>query len=398
MILLRWLFERKMATPSVTMDGVPVRSAGVSVTPGTVNGHSTVWACINLISSSLSTMPLRVYRMVDGIMVEDARHPLNRVLASPNFDQTPVDFWDGVIRSLELRGSGLAEIERSGANGRPAVLKPIPFDRCRITRERDGRIGYRWSDEFGKTRQLFDNEVLHIRGPGGDPLGGMSTISHARRIFGIALAADRAAAGTFENGMRPSGVLKNTEFLNDEQRKLVDEHILPQLTGPDNAGRPLKLEGGFDFVPISLSPLDAQLLESRKWSVQEIARWFGVPPEFVGESSGASGVRSSFAEMTLNLMKFTLRPRFVRIEQSLEKHLLSAADKASGVKIRFDFDDLLRVDSKARAEVLQILVRSGVMAINEARRLLNLPPVDGGDQPRVQSQNILLTEATDGNA
>ena len=133
MSFLKRLFERKSATPSVTLDGVLTRTTGFPVTPGAVAGHSAVWSCINLISSSVSTMPLKIYRHQNGIMVEDANHPLNMLLGSPNFDQSPVDFWDCAIRSLEMRGSGLADIDRND-QGKPIALTPINFDRPPILR------------------------------------------------------------------------------------------------------------------------------------------------------------------------------------------------------------------------------------------------------------------------
>ena len=176
----------------------------------------------------------------------------------------------------------------------------------------------------------------------------------------------------------------------DEAQKRIDE----KYVGAINAGRPLLLNAGMKFQAISINPEDAQMLESRAFSVEEICRFFGVPPHMVGHTEKTTSWGTGLEQQTLGFQKFTLRRRLKRIEQALEKQLLTARDRSEGIAIEFNLEGLLRADSAARSKFYGDMSRIGAMTINEIRALENLPPVQGGDVPRMQAQNIPITEAT----
>ena len=367
--------------------------AGESITDQNVLAIPAVWACVNLLAGTIASLPLMVYRTNSrGERTLARDHPLFRILHdSPNYDQTATDFWEFSSASIELWGNSYAAIERNGG-GRIAALTPLRPDSVSVRRLEDGNLEYRWTKE-GENHVGSDRAVLHIRGFGGDPLGGMSTLHFGRHAFGLARAIDRAAAGTFSNGMIAQTALTFERWLTDEQRNLAETKLSEKYIGAKNSGRPIILEGGTKIDVLSIKPEDAQMLESRGFSVEEVCRFFGVPPFMVGHTQKVTSFGSGLEQQVLGFQKFTLRRRLKRIEQALEKQLLTPDERARGLTIEFNLEGLLRGDSAARSAFYQSALANGWMTINEVREKENLPRVEGGDVPRMQMQNVPITEA-----
>lgn len=367
-------------------------SAGVCVNDRAAMGLSAFFGCARLISSTIGAMPFPVYRRrPDGVAVSAPDAPLYTVLHdSPNADQTPVDYWEFATLSLLLRGNHYARKLKIG--DRLVGLDPIRPDIVSVRRREDGRLGYRWVWQ-GQHFDLTEDDVFHVRGFGGGPLGGLSVISHARESLGIAIAADRAAGSMFANGARPTGVLTSDQWLDPDQRQIARNDLADQFCGADNSGRPFVLEGGMKWEAISMKADDAQLLESRGWSVEEICRWFGVPPFMIGHNEKTTSWGTGIEQMLLGFQKFTLNPYLRRIEQAVRKQLITPAERAQGLFAEFNIEGLLRGDSQGRASFYETMTRIGVMTRNDCRRKENLPPVEGGDEITVQSQYISLEEA-----
>lgn len=357
-----------------------------------VMGLSAAWACVNLLAGTIASLPLVVYRTDAAGARSVARdHPLYRLLHdSPNDDQTALDFWEQACIALEFAGNAYAEKDFVGS--KLVALTPIRPDIVTVSRRGDGELIYRWS-ENGRSRVETSETVLHIRGFGGNPLGGLSTLSHARKTFALAAAINRAALRTFINGLRPSGVLTFDKFLTKEQRADTHEMLVEKFMGAMNAGRPMVLEGGTKWEQLTIDPEDAQMLESRAFSIEEICRFFGVPPFMVGHTEKTTSWGTGLEQQILGFQKFTLRRRLKRIEQALMKQLLTAQDRAAGITIEFNLEGLLRGDSAARSAFYTALLNAGVMTINEVRALENLPPVPGGEIPRMQMQNVPIAQA-----
>ncbi len=368
-------------------------SSGETVNTASVLGLAAAWACVNLLAGTIASLPLMVYRTRNGARTVASDHPLYRILHdSPNADQTALDFWEFVCASLELHGNAYAEVVRA-RNGRIIALGvPITPELVTVRRLDTGALEYEWVDQ-GRRIIAGQDRVLHIRGFGGNPLGGLSTLSAGRQSFGLAQAIERASGDTFRNGVRPSGLLKTADTLTIDQRKQAEELLQEKFSGAINAGRPMLLDRGMDWVQLSISPEDAQMLQSRAFSVEEVCRFFGVPPFMVGHTEKTTSWGTGLEQQTLGFQKFTLRRRLKRIEQALEKQLLSVADRLAGITIEFNLEGLLRADSAARASFYQLMLTNGVMTINEVRSLENLPPVEGGDEPRMQMQNVPITQA-----
>jgi HK97 family phage portal protein len=357
-------------------------------------GLSATWACVGLIAGTGASLPCMVYRTVNGVRELARNHPLYYVLHdSPNFDQTALDFWEFMLASIELQGNAYATIERRG-DGSVYSLTPVRPDLVTVRRKSNGMLEYTWTDSGEKqTRDVAD--VLHIRGPMGNALGGVSVLSACRGVFSGAMSAESAARTTFANGMRPSGVLSTdpTITLTKPQREEFNDYLQENFQGSMNAGRPMLLDRGMKWQQLNITPEDAQMLESRKFSGEEICRIFGVPPAMVGYGDKASNWGTGKEVDVLGFQKFTLRRRLKRVEQAVQKQLLTAADRVAGITIEFNMEALLRGESEARARFYQTMTQIGAYTINEVRALENLPPVPGGDVARMQMQNVPITEA-----
>jgi HK97 family phage portal protein len=393
-----WPFGRKSAEPVVRVlnltepDGWPVERtySGADVTESSVLALSAAWACVNLLAGTIASLPLMVYRTDAKGRREVARdHPLYRILHdSPNYDQTAMDFWEGGVAALELRGNMHARKEVSG--GRLVALHPVWNPT--VTRMSNGSLRYRWT-ENGKSYDEPQESVLHVRGFGGSPLGGLSTLTYGRQVFGLSVAANQAAGSMFANGVRSTGVLTAGGPLTKEQFDETERRLGEKFSGAMNAGRPMLLAQGMSWQQITMTPEDAQMLESRAFSVEEVCRLYGVPPHMIGHTEKSTSWGTGLEQQTIGFVKFTLRKRLKRIEQALEKQLLTAVERAQGYRIEFNLEGLLRGDSGGRASFYQSALTNGWMTINEVRALENMAPVEGGDTPRMQMQNVPITEA-----
>ena len=379
------------ASPRGTGAPPPPPRGAPTVTPDNSMALAAVWGCVNLIAGAISSLPLQVFQDdAAGIRRQRRDLSLYRVLHdAPNLDQTSLDFWDFMTMSMELWGNSYARIERLG--GKVIALMPVWPNLVQVRRDPSGALRYRWS-EAGRRYDLPEGEMLHVRGPGGDPMGGMSTLTFARRSFSMAMSAEASAAGFFNNGMRPSGVLKFQDWLSEENREIARKYMLEEFTGAANTGRPFIAEGGVEWQSLVVPPEDAQLLETRGFSIEEICRFFAVPPVLIQHYSKTSSWPTGVEQQVLIFQKFTLRRRLKRFEQAMEKQLLTPAERAAGVRIEFNLEGLLRGDSAGRAAFYKSALGDGWMTINEVRGKENLPPVDGGDVPRIQKQNVPIAD------
>lgn len=364
-----------------------------------VVGLSATWACVQLIAGTIASLPLMVYRTdSSGIRRVAKDHPLYFVLHdSPNYDQTPVDFWEVMAASIELQGNAYALMERR-TNGELNALHPLRSDLVKVRRSDSGDLEYSWT-ENGRRIVKRGEEILHIRGPMGDAVSGASTLSICRSVFDDALAAETAAGAMFENGVNPSGILStpDTVKLTKEQRDELEKLLVQKYMGSIRQGRPMLLDNGLTWNQLSINPVDAQMLESRKYSGEQICRLFGVPPQMVGFGDKASNWGTGKEVDVLGFQKFTLRKRMKRIEQACMKQLVPLAERRTqGLTIEFNFEGLLQNDTASRYDAYDKGIRMGLVTRNECRARENLPPIEGGDVITVQMQDIPLAQAVNG--
>jgi HK97 family phage portal protein len=363
-------------------------ASGQSVTPDSAMQLAAVWACVRLISETVATMPLILYQTAaNGARTVAENDPLYSLLhQAPNADNTAVEFWEGVTLALCLWGNAFAKKEMSG--GRLVALTPLAADRMVVARTPSGALEYRYTDRKGRAVYRED-QVFHVRGFGGSADVGLSPISFARQSLGTAMATDQMAGALFANGARPSGILTVEQILTAEQRQQLRENIVAPFVGAENAGGLMVLEAGLQFQQVTMTPEDSQFLETRAFQVEEICRWFRVPPFMVGHTEKTSSWGTGLEQQLIAFLTFALKPYLVRIEQAVSRSLLRPEQRQT-LKPEFKVEGLLRTDSAARSAFYAIMVQNGIMTRNEVRRLENLPPITGGDDLTVQSQNVPL--------
>lgn len=364
-------------------------SRGTNV--GSILGLSATWSCVGFWAGNIAALPVMIYRTgPKGVPVEARDHPLYWLLhTSPNYDQSAFDFWEFMVASIELHGNAYAEMQMR-SDGLLGSLTPIRPDLMNVRRLSTGALQYTWYDE-GRKRTALQDQILHIRGFGGGPLGGLSPLAVCRQAFAAALAPERASSAIFRNGVRTSGVLSTDKSLTGPQRVETEALLQDKFVGAQNAGRPMLLDNGLTWTALTINPADAEMLESRKLGIEDVCRIFDVDPHLVGHTAGNTSLGSSIKDQTQSLLKFKLRKRLKRIEGALEKQLLTPRDRAQGISIEFNVEGFLRADSEGRATYYDIMQQ--FMTKNEIRALEGLAPIAGGDALMVQMQDVPLSRA-----
>ncbi|SEQ33380.1 phage portal protein, HK97 family [Faunimonas pinastri] len=357
--------------------------AGKAVTNHTALQLSAVWSCIRLTAQAVAGLPMGFYeKQSDGGRVGRDDHPLAEILLdSPNDDQTTVEFWEGMVAWLCTNGNAYAEIATSGE--RITALQPFDSDKVQPYRTQEGELRYRFIDR-GQIEDLPREKMLHLRafGFGGDV--GLSPIRFGVQTMGSAIAADETAAKMFGNGMQVAGVLTSDQVLKDAQRTQLAE-VMKQYVGSTNAGKMMILEAGLKYQQLTMNPEDAQLLETRRFNIEEICRWFGVPPIMVGHAGdGQTMWGSGVEQILLGWLTTGLNPMLNRIEQRIRKQLIRPGDRRT-LYAEFNREGLLQADSAAKAAFLSTMVQNALMTRNEGRSKLNLPKKPGGDALTAQT-------------
>lgn len=378
--LLNWLgVPINLATGEFWQEWYGTSSSGKTVTVEKAIKLSAVWACARLLSESVSTLPLKVYkREKDGSRTLAQDHPAYRVLCrQPNSEMTPSRFMLMLVASICMRGN--AYIEKLMIGNKVVGLNPLLPQNMVVKRLDSGKLEYTYTDKFGK-RVIPVKKIMHIRGFGLDGVCGMLPMIVGRDVIGSAMAVEESAAKIFENGIQNSGFISAKSDINDDQRERLKKN-LTSFVGSKNAGKVMVLEGEMTYQGVTMNPEAAQMLESRSFSIEEICRWFRIPPFMVGHSTKQSSWASSVEGMNLQFLTNTLRPLLVNIEQEIARCLL---DGDEDYFAEFSVEGLLRADSAGRSAYYTTALQNGWMSRNDVRRLENMAPIEGGDIYTVQ--------------
>ncbi len=376
-------------------EGAPADGLREGQRPVTIDAAlqlGTVWACTRLLSETIGTLPLLLYRKdKKGGRDVDAGHPLYRILHdSPNADMTAAEFWESAIASLCLWGNAYAEIKRNGA-GEIVALNFLVPDKVKVERNEAGARVYTVIDKT-KRRQVPEARMFHVRGFGIGGDVGLSPVGYARRTLALSIDTDDAAANAMRNGVRPAGFLVVPNKTTSEQKISLRETFIDPITGPSGSARAAILEQGMDWKEAKgLPPEDLQLLQCRAFAVEELCRWFRVPPFMIGHTEKSSSWGTGLEQQMIGFLTFSLRPYLTRIEQAVKKQLLGPAERAD-VYAEFVLDGLMRADSAGRAAIWNVMAQNGIRTRNEIRQKENLPPLPGGDVLTVQSNLVPLDQ------
>lgn len=361
--------------------------SGVSVSAETALKISTVYACVGLISETLASLPLVIYRYLAN---EDGRerarnHPLYTLLHDQaNNNQTAFEFIQMMQAHALLRGSGYARLV-PGARGFVDQLVPLHPDLVEKEQLSGNRVRYQVTDATGR-HPVNSEDIFEVGGLSLDGVNTVSVVSYARDSFGMTLAAEQYGGRFFRNGSRPGGVLKTQKTLTDGAAKRVKASWEAAHT-QTNQHRVAVLEEGLEWQQIGISPEEAQFLQTREFQAEDVCRWFRVPPHMVGLTSKATSWGSGIEEMTIGFLTYTLRPWLTRWKQAIRRDLILAADVYFA---DFVVNELLRGDIGKRYNAYAIGRQWGWMSVNDIRRLENMNPVDNGD---IYLQPMNMTEA-----
>lgn len=339
---------------------------------------SAVWACVKLLSETVASLPLNVYKKTETGRELDENHPLHLLFTGrANRYQTKIEFLETVLLNLVVSGNAYCIITRSG--NRIISLLPIMSSQVEVMLLDDGTVVYNYQQDGGLT-VLASQNVWHLKLMGNGMVG-MSPLAYQRNSLGIAQAAESAVSKIYRNGAKPSGVITIDRVLTPAQRDQVRASFANLTVSTDD--RLMVLEGGMKFDAISLSPQDIELLASRKFQISEICRWYGVPSVMINDNNGSTTWGSGIEQIMAGFYKLTLRPLLEKIEASIMVNLMTGPERQVN-SVEFDFDALLRADAKSRFDAYRIGITAGVMTPNEARRLEHLPDMDGGDKLFIQ--------------
>ena len=374
-------------------------SAGKAVTERSAMQMTAVYACVRILSEAIAGLPLHLYRYKDDGGKEKALdHPLYLLLHDePNPEMSSFVFRETLMTHLLLWGNAYAQIIRNG-KGEVVALYPLMPNRMTVDRDENGQLYYSYqmanSDAPtmpGGTVVLKPSDVLHVPGLGFDGLVGYSPIAMAKNAIGLAIATEEYGSKFFANGATPSGILEYPGTVKDPDK--VRESWSKGFSGSSNAHKVAVLEEGMKYTPISISPEQAQFLETRKFQINEIARIFRVPPHMVGDLEKSSF--SNIEQQSLEFVKYTLDPWVVRWEQSIQRTLLTADEKTQYF-VKFNLEGLLRGDYQSRMNGYATARQNGWMSANDIRELENLdriPAEEGGDLYLINGNMLPLEHA-----
>lgn len=373
-------------------------TSGKTVTERSAMQMTAVYSCVRILAEAIAGLPLHVYRYnSDGGKEKAIDHSLYLILHDePNPEMSSFVFRETLMTHLLLWGNAYAQIIRN-SKGEVMALYPLMPNKMSVDRDENGQLYYQYLrsvDEVGgksETVILKPTDVLHIPGLGFDGLVGYSPIAMAKNAIGLAIATEEYGAKFFANGAAPSGVLEHPGTIKDPQR--VREAWQSQFGGSQNSGKIAVLEEGMKYTPISISPEQAQFLETRKFQINEIARIFRVPPHMVGDLEKSSF--SNIEQQSLEFVKYTLDPWVIRWEQSIMRTLLTPEEKKSYF-VKFNLEGLLRGDYQSRMNGYATARQNGWMSANDIRELENLdriPAEAGGDLYLINGNMLPLQQA-----
>jgi len=350
-------------------------SSGKTVNQQNALSVSAVYACVRILSDSISKLPFQAYRRVDGGREQADNHPVNYVLTvRPNPFMTPAVFKKLLETHRGLWGNAYAYIEWD-SKGYPAALWPLNPALTVPYMDDTGRLWYVTQLKSGEFRKLDQLDVIHLKCYSRDGITGIPYIQNAREAIGTAQAEQEFAGSFFSKGAKPSGVLHVPTKLDSTAKNKIRAEFERMTSGLDNVHRVAVLDLGMEYKMINMPLKDAQFIENRQWSLKEIARFFGVPLYKLGEGKESY---SSNEQQALDFVTNTLAPLITQWEEEFSYKLFTDRE-LKRYYLRFNLAAELRGDNKSRAEYYEKMLQNGVYTINEVRELEERNRIEGGD-------------------
>lgn len=358
-------------------------SSGVSVNERTALNVAAVTACVRLLADMVAKLPIYLYLDTPQGPKEITDHPGAMLMAkSPSEMHTSFELRQLMETGKGLNGNGYARVYRD-AYGDPRSIQWLEPNEVttRLLKRANGEKMITYHVD-GLPEVLSRYEIIHVRGFSRDGYTGLSPVRLLRESIGNALTQTSAAGELMKNGARFPGVLTTDQLLKDDALKQMKEEWQRNTTNGKLGSTPI-LHGGLKFLATSgMSMVDAQFLESRRFELQDIARFYGIPPFMIGDSTASTTWGTGIEQQTLGFLNFSLDPHLIGWEQSLGHTLLSTEEQRQGLYFKFDRDQLANVALEARAAFYTAMRNAGVYSPNDVRRKENEPLIskeDGGD-------------------
>jgi HK97 family phage portal protein len=323
--------------------------------------HSAVWACVDLIGSAISTLPLYAYRRGELDPLPD----LPPLLRQPSATMDTLDFLYATLQSLLVRGNAYGLIvDRAGAGLLPAQVELLDPNRVQVAA--NGPVEYRVDGQLVDPASVWHVKAFTTAGQ----VVGLSPIGHARQAIGLGIAAEKYAAKFFGESAIPSGVLTSDQNIKQDRA----DQLKARWRQAHGGNRDIAVLGdGARFQAVTIPPEEAQFLETTRANVATIARYFRMQPEMIASESGGSLTYANVEQRALDFLQFTLRPWLVRLETALSALL------SSTTTVKFNAAALVRTDLLTRYQAHESAIRAGWKLRSEVRDLEDLPPVAGID-------------------
>lgn len=348
--------------------------SGQTITTTSAMQQLVVFNCVRVLAESVGMLPCRLYRQSARQRVPAVEHRLHRLLShAPNGYMTAQEFWELLIACLCLRGNFYAY--KVMALGNVVELLPINPDAVKPVLKDDWTVEYKVQFASGE-RTLTQDELWHVRLFTLDGLTGLNPIAYARQTLGIGQAMDKHAGKLFTNGAVTSGVLATEQTLTDEAFDRLKTQFQGEHMGVVNAYKPMILEMGLNWKPISLNAQDSQFIESRKLTDAQICGLFRVPPHLVAKMEQMT--LNNIEHMGMSFVSYSLVPLLTRIEHRIQVGLLNERDQATHYA-KFNAGALLRGDLKGRYESYGKGIQWGILSPNDCREMEDFNPREGGD-------------------
>ena len=382
---------------------VPSRHAGVYVDHDTAMTFSAVFRAVAYISQSVAMLPWIVIRETDQRTIKLRNHPvwpLLQVQANPEMGNYA---WEETMVAWAASwGNAYSEIQFDD-NGRPVALWPIEPYRVKVTRAEDPKTGniltgplvYKVNNNLGGQVTIPAERMFHLHGLGFNGLVGYSVVSLAARSVGLSIAAEQLAEDFFANGNITTGALKHPKTLSKDAKENIRQSFAEVVKGHGRRFNVPIFEEGMDWVNLMMKAEDVQLLLTRKFQVNDIARWFGLPPHKLADLDRATF--SNLEAQNIEVVNDALMPWIIRLEQEADRKLLSGRER--NVRTKVETRAFLRGDSQARAKYYQVMRQIGVYSTNTILRLEDMDPIGPeGDALIMQSGFTTLEKIVNGDS
>jgi HK97 family phage portal protein len=400
-------FLKRMFTPSEEQRSAEIglndrrllEMLGLDVAPGEVNVRGrnalkveTVYACVKILSESVSKLPLKIFQEDDTGIQKATRHSMKSLLKlRPNPLMSASDFWK-CIEAQRSFGNAYAYIEMEPRSGNIVGLWPIDKDKVTIWIDDVGllrgvpgfveggtRLWYEVDVGGGIKRKLKAHEMLHFKGSVTlDGIAGINPIDYLRSTIENAAAASKFVNNFYKQGLQVKGIVQYVGNLDEDAKRVFREKFESMSSGLKNSHRIALMPVGYQFTPMSLSMADAQFLENTELTIRQIATAFGIKMHQLNDLTRATF--GNVEQMQLQFYTDTLHPILTGYEQELTWKLFTGLELSAGYYAKFNVDSILRGDLKTRYDAYRIGIQGGFLKPNEARAKEDMPPEDGGDR------------------